>query len=114
MYIFSWVESTHENLFTQKKFYTEIILHLSLVIIFTRVHTFNRSAINYIYVMAAAIEHVHRRACCVRSYHVYREQLLVKYSRYADLMEQTVISLTPLESFRENEHDAAATPWFGN
>ena len=25
------------------------------------------------YTMAAAIEHVHRRACCVRAYHAYRE-----------------------------------------
>ena len=38
---------------------------------------------------------------------------LVKYSRYADLMERMVISLTPLDSFRKNGRDAAATPWFG-
>ena len=41
-----------------------------------------------------------------RTHHVYREiygkQLSVKYSRYADPMERTVISLSPLESFREN------------
>ena len=53
-----------------------------------------------------------------RTHHVYREiygkQLLVKYSRYADPMERTVISLSPLESFRENGRDAAATPWFDN
>ena len=106
--------------YPRKKFYTEIILHLVLIIItFFYMRTLVGSISYYtsIYVIAATIKHVHRRACCVRGYHVYREigkQLFVKYSRYADPMERMVISLAPLESFRENGRDAAATPWFDN
>ena len=98
--------------YPRKFIYTKINLHL--VYFFTRVRTFHRSSIIIRFgrrdqtrtpepVLFVATTFIAR----------YGKQLFVRYSRYADPMERTVISLTPLERFRENGRDAAATPWFG-
>ena len=90
--------------YPQKFIYTKKVLHgynftLSLVIIFfTRTHV-----LSIMYAMAAAIEHVHRRACCVHGYNVYRE---IWEATVGEIL-QVCIPLTPLESFREKRSDAA-------
>ena len=81
------------------KFSCKIILHLVLIIIFyTRTHIPSISYYTSVFATAAAINHVTEEpaAFVVTTFIArYGKQLLVKYSRFADAMERTVISLTP-------------------
>ena len=84
---------------------TKIFLHL--VYFYTRTHV---PSIKYNYTrwQTRSNAYTEEPALFVATTFIarYGKQLLVKYSRYADLMERTVISLTPLESFRENGRES--------